>query len=90
MFLYFKMSSIIVMGKLHFQHHYSSLQYHSILMNFDLVLKKHLILLSMLKTVVLLNIFRDAIILFLRFFFSRKFIFCNVLKVFIVTVMCSC
>ncbi len=48
-------------AKLNFQHHYSSLQCHMILQKSflyaDLVIKKHLLLLLMLKTVVPLNIF---------------------------------
>ncbi|XDV39993.1 hypothetical protein PO909_009159 [Leuciscus waleckii] len=59
------------MAKLYFQHHYSSLHCHMILQKFaDLLLKKHFHL-SILKTVVLLNIFNQ--------------IFCNIINVFILT-----
>jgi len=48
-----------MMTKLNFQHHYSGLQCHMILQKSllyaDLVLKKHFLLSSMLKTAVLLN-----------------------------------
>ncbi len=55
---------------LYFQHHYSSLQCHMIFRNHtDLLLKKHLWLLSMLKTVVLLNIFGETD----AFYISRLF-----------------
>jgi len=46
------------MAKLNYQHHYSSLQCHGILQR-----TKHFLLLSMLKTVVLLNIFVKIIYL---------------------------
>jgi len=48
------------MAKLYFQHHYSSLQCHVIPQKgfcADMMLKKHFLLLSVLKTDVLLNIF---------------------------------
>jgi len=49
------MQFISVLVKLHFQHHYSSLQCRMILQKSfkydDLMLKKHLLLLSILKTV---------------------------------------
>jgi len=60
--IYFKMLFIPVMAKLNFQHHYSSLQCHMILQKSfwyaDLLLKKHFLL--MLKTVLLLNTFKET------------------------------
>jgi len=57
-----------------FQHHYSSLQCHMILQKSfqyaDFLLKKHLFLFLMLKTVVLLNIFVETAI---RYHFDTKF-----------------
>ncbi len=57
---------IHVMSKLKFQHHYSSLRHHMILQksfqNADLPLKKHIfLLLSRLKTIVLLNNFAKTL-----------------------------
>ncbi len=55
--------------KNHFQHHYFSLQCHMIFQKSfeyaDLLLMKHSLLLSMLKTVVLLNIFVETDIFFM-------------------------
>jgi len=57
---------IHVISKLSFQHHYTSLQCHMILQKSflyaDLLLRKHFLLLSMLKTVVLLNSFVETMI----------------------------
>ncbi len=58
------------MAKLNFQHHNPSLQSHMIfqkaLYYADLVLKKHFLLLLMLRTVVLVNIFVETVIHFFR------------------------
>jgi len=42
------------------------------LINADLLLKKHFLLLSMLKTIVLLNFFVEKVIYFSRFFDEHK------------------
>ncbi len=85
--------------KLNFQHHFSSLQCHMILQKsfyVYLLLKKHFWLLSMLKTVVLLNIFVEIVIhfIFQDSLMNRKFkrtvffeieIVCNIVNVFTIT-----
>ncbi len=47
--------------------------------------KKHLLLLSMLKSVVLLNIFVETVIIFCDTGFFQTEIFCNIMHVFIAT-----
>ncbi len=49
--------NVFLWSKLNLHHHYSSLQCHMIFRNHNNILKKHFWLLSMLKTVVLHNIF---------------------------------
>jgi len=61
----FKMVFIPMMAKLNFQHHYSCLQCHMILQKlfFNMLIwcsRKCFLLLSILKTVVLLNIFVET------------------------------
>jgi len=76
------MQFIPVMAKLSFQHHYSCLQCH-MTHHVDLLLNKHFLLLSMLKTVVLLNIFVETILLLYQYYLmnsSKKqhFLECNI------------
>jgi len=63
------------MVKLIFQHHYSSLQCHMTLQKSfqyaDLLLKAHFFTLSMLKTVVLLNIIVETVIDFFFLVMNR-------------------
>ncbi len=75
---------------LYFQHHYLSLQCHMIFRNLkftDLLLKKHFLLLSMMKTVVLFDHFYGHILWILS---KEKLLleaenFCNITNVLTVT-----
>ncbi len=77
--LYFNLFKFL-MVKLNFQHHYSSLQCHMILQNHskiaDLLLKEHSLLLSMLKTVVVVLLFTFVISdFYFCLFFAYLFIY---------------
>ncbi len=65
------------MTKLNFSYHYSSLQCHMIPQKSfsyaDLVLNKHFLLLPMLKTVVLFNIFLKTVMRFFQDLLMLKF-----------------
>ncbi len=87
--------NLFLWSKLYFQHHYCSLQCHMIFRNADLLLNKHFWLLSMLKTVVLHNIFVETVMHYFfrihRWIESSKDqhlleteIFCNFMNAFII------
>ncbi len=62
-------------AKLNVQYHYSSLQYHVILqksfLNADLLLEKHFLLLLMLNTVVMLNMYLKNVVHFFQYTFMN-------------------